>query len=107
MEGKPGSQVASPKLVTMLPCCKVIKSGGEWISSIDMENHITAMPEVAQAAVVAAYHPKWEERPVAIAHRTAVGVHFYVFLVLSVFRLRCFFWFFAFFTNAMEHPPVS
>ena len=44
----------------------LIKSGGEWISSIDLENHICALEDVAQAAVVAAPHPKWDERPVAI-----------------------------------------
>lgn len=44
----------------------LIKSGGEWISSIDLENHILALPGVAQAAVVAQPHPKWDERPVAI-----------------------------------------
>lgn len=41
----------------------LIKSGGEWISSVDLENHIVAMPDVAQAAVVAQPHPKWDERP--------------------------------------------
>jgi len=44
----------------------LIKSGGEWISSVDLENHIVAMSEVAQAAVVAQPHPKWDERPVAL-----------------------------------------
>ena len=44
----------------------LIKSGGEWISSIDLENHICAFEGVAQAAVVAAPHPKWDERPIAI-----------------------------------------
>lgn len=44
----------------------LIKSGGEWISSVDLENHIVAMPEVAQACVVAQPHPKWDERPVAM-----------------------------------------
>ncbi len=44
----------------------LIKSGGEWISSVDLENHIVALPGVAQAAVVAQPHPKWDERPVAI-----------------------------------------
>ncbi len=44
----------------------LIKSGGEWISSIDLENHILSLPGVAQAAVVAQPHPKWDERPVAM-----------------------------------------
>lgn len=44
----------------------LIKSGGEWISSVDLENHIVALPEIAQAAVVAQPHPKWDERPVAL-----------------------------------------
>lgn len=44
----------------------LIKSGGEWISSIDVENHITGLPGVLQAAVVAQPHPKWDERPVAL-----------------------------------------
>ncbi len=44
----------------------LIKSGGEWISSVDLENHIVAMPGVLQAAVVAQPHPKWDERPVAL-----------------------------------------
>ena len=44
----------------------LIKSGGEWISSVDLENHIVAMPDVAQAAVVAQPHPRWDERPVAL-----------------------------------------
>ncbi|MDP6652632.1 MAG: fatty acid--CoA ligase, partial [Gammaproteobacteria bacterium] len=44
----------------------LIKSGGEWISSVDLENHIVAMAGVAQAAVVAQPHPKWDERPVAL-----------------------------------------
>ncbi len=44
----------------------LIKTGGEWISSVDLENHIVALPEIAQAAVVAQPHPKWDERPVAL-----------------------------------------
>lgn len=44
----------------------VVKSGGEWISSIDMENAIVAHPQVREAAVVGVDHPKWQERPVAI-----------------------------------------
>mmetsp|Transcript_98202 Transcript_98202/g.194515 ORF Transcript_98202/g.194515 Transcript_98202/m.194515 type:complete len:565 (+) Transcript_98202:64-1758(+) len=45
----------------------VVKSGGEWISSIDMENLVASMSEIAMAAVVAMPHPKWDERPVVIA----------------------------------------
>ena len=44
----------------------VIKSGGEWISSIALENQLMAHPSVAEAAVIAAAHPKWLERPVAV-----------------------------------------
>jgi fatty-acyl-CoA synthase len=44
----------------------VIKSGGEWISSIDIENIASACPGVKTAAVVGVYHPKWEERPILI-----------------------------------------
>ncbi|MEY4583637.1 MAG: hypothetical protein RJB10_134 [Pseudomonadota bacterium] len=42
----------------------VIKSGGEWISSIDIENIAVAHPAVAMAACIGVYHPKWDERPI-------------------------------------------
>ena len=44
----------------------VIKSGGEWISSIDLENLAVAHPAVAEAAVIGIAHPKWDERPLLI-----------------------------------------
>ncbi|MBV9835953.1 MAG: fatty-acid--CoA ligase [Alphaproteobacteria bacterium] len=44
----------------------VIKSGGEWISSIDLENAAMAHPGVAEAAVIGVFHPKWDERPLMI-----------------------------------------
>ena len=44
----------------------VIKSGGEWISSIEIENHVLAHPAVESAAVVGVAHPKWLERPVLL-----------------------------------------
>ena len=47
----------------------LVKSGGEWISSVDLENHIVALDGVAIAAVVAQPHPKWDERPVALVVR--------------------------------------
>ena len=43
----------------------LIKSGGEWISSVDLENALMAHPAVAEAAVIAIPHPKWGERPLA------------------------------------------
>lgn len=44
----------------------IIKSGGEWISSVELENIVLAHPEVATAAVVGVPHPKWDERPILI-----------------------------------------
>lgn len=44
----------------------VIKSGGEWISSIDLENAVIAHPTVAMAAVIGVPHPKWDERPLLL-----------------------------------------
>jgi fatty-acyl-CoA synthase len=44
----------------------VIKSGGEWISSIDLENLAVGHPAVAEAAVIGVFHPKWAERPLLI-----------------------------------------
>ncbi len=44
----------------------VIKSGGEWISSITLENIAVADPAVAEAAIIAAHHPKWDERPLLL-----------------------------------------
>ena len=44
----------------------VIKSGGEWISSIDIENLAVAHPDVAEAAVIGIAHPKWDERPLLV-----------------------------------------
>jgi fatty-acyl-CoA synthase len=44
----------------------LVKSGGEWISSVDLENHIVAYSGVTMAAVVAQPHPRWDERPVAV-----------------------------------------
>ena len=48
----------------------VIKSGGEWISSIDLENCAVGHPEVAEAAVIGIAHPKWDERPLLVVVRT-------------------------------------
>ena len=49
----------------------VIKSGGEWISSIDLENAAMAHPGVAEAAVIGVPHPKWQERPLLIVVKKA------------------------------------
>jgi fatty-acyl-CoA synthase len=47
----------------------VIKSGGEWISSVDLENAAVGCPGVAEAAAIGVYHPKWDERPLLIVVR--------------------------------------
>jgi fatty-acyl-CoA synthase len=49
----------------------VIKSGGEWISSIDLENVAVGHPDVTEAAVIGVAHPKWDERPLLIVVRRA------------------------------------
>lgn len=45
----------------------LIKSGGEWISSVELENIAMGHPKIAMAAAIAAIHPKWDERPIIIA----------------------------------------
>ena len=47
----------------------VIKSGGEWISTIDLENLAIGHPAVSNAAVIGIAHPKWDERPLLIVAR--------------------------------------
>ena len=44
----------------------VIKSGGEWISSVELENAAVGCPGVAEAAAIGLYHPKWDERPLLL-----------------------------------------
>lgn len=54
----------------------LIKSGGEWISSVDLENMIMAHPKVLEAAVIAVPHPKWVERPLAcVVPKPGVGAN--------------------------------
>jgi fatty-acyl-CoA synthase len=43
----------------------LVKSGGEWISSVELENHLMGHPAVAEAAVIGVPHPRWQERPLA------------------------------------------
>ncbi len=43
----------------------LIKSGGEWISSVEIENELMAHPKIREAAVIGVPHPKWSERPLA------------------------------------------
>ena len=53
----------------------VIKSGGEWISSIDLENIAMGHPAVAEAAVIGVRHPKWDERPLlVVVRKPGIGV---------------------------------
>ena len=49
----------------------VIKSGGEWISSVELENHLMAHPDVIEASVIGVPDPRWEERPLACVVRKA------------------------------------
>jgi fatty-acyl-CoA synthase len=51
----------------------LIKSGGEWISSLDMENAIAAIPSVREVAVIAVPHERWQERPLACIALEADG----------------------------------
>ncbi|HEY9790122.1 MAG TPA: 3-(methylthio)propionyl-CoA ligase [Candidatus Obscuribacterales bacterium] len=51
----------------------VIKSGGEWISSIELENLAMAHPAVHEAAVIGCRHPKWDERPLLVVVRKSGG----------------------------------
>ncbi len=51
----------------------IIKSGGEWISTVELENIAVGYPGIASAAAIAAKHEKWDERPVIIAVKTADG----------------------------------
>ncbi|WP_126175079.1 long-chain fatty acid--CoA ligase [Tsuneonella rigui] len=44
----------------------VIKSGGEWISSVELENAAVGHPSIAEAAAIGIYHPKWDERPILV-----------------------------------------
>lgn len=52
----------------------LIKSGGEWISSVELENIAMAHPEIEMAAVIAAQHSKWDERPVLIVKKSAQSI---------------------------------
>ncbi len=49
----------------------VIKSGGEWISSVELENAAVGHPAVAEAAAIGIYHPRWDERPILVVVRKA------------------------------------
>ena len=51
----------------------VIKSGGEWISSVDFENEAMSHPAIAHAAVIGVPHPKWQERPLLICVPADMG----------------------------------
>ncbi len=60
------ANVSPDGYVTLVDRAKdVIKSGGEWVSSVDLENAIMGHPKVAEAAVIGLAHPTWSERPVA------------------------------------------
>ena len=54
------------ELVIQDRCKDLVKSGGEWISSVLLETYLMGHPQVAEAAVIAVPHPQWLERPLAI-----------------------------------------
>jgi len=58
---------AAGRLIVRDRAKDLVKSGGEWISSIDLENAAVAHPAIAACAVIAIPHPKWDERPVLVA----------------------------------------
>src|SRR5438093_7031256 len=62
---RPGDRVATFSVQITDRAKDVIKSGGEWISSVELENAIMAHPDVLEAAVVGVPDPRWEERPLA------------------------------------------
>ena len=66
MTGDVGKIDAEEYLIISDRSKDLVKSGGEWISSVDLENQIVGLDGVAQACVVAQPHPKWDERPVAL-----------------------------------------
>ena len=57
---------ANGELVIQDRCKDLVKSGGEWISSVLLENYLMGHPKVAEAAVIAVPHPQWVERPLAV-----------------------------------------
>lgn len=68
MTGSQGRKVALPSRAKDL-----VKSGGEWISSIDLENAAVGHEAVAEAAVIAMAHPVWQERPLMLVVRKPGG----------------------------------
>ena len=69
-----------------------IKSGGEWISSLEIENLACSVPGVRQAAVIAARHAKWEDRPLLVLvvdeHRPPSSEDVLTFLASRIARWR-------------------
>jgi fatty-acyl-CoA synthase len=59
------------QLVIQDRCKDLVKSGGEWISSVLLETHLMGHPQVAEAAVIAIAHARWAERPLAVVVRRA------------------------------------
>jgi len=66
------ASISPDSFLTLVDRAKdLVKSGGEWISSIDIENDAMGHPGVAEAAVIAIAHPKWDERPLLIVVKAA------------------------------------
>ncbi len=85
----------------------VIKSGGEWISSVDLENHLLDHEAVAEVAIVAVADPRWEERPLAVVvPAQESGVDFAI-LRRSLTDKVARFWIPEYWTQAPELPRTS
>ena len=63
--GDVGSMTADGFLTLTDRAKDVIKSGGEWISSVELENELMGHPDIREAAVIGLPHERWQERPVA------------------------------------------
>ena len=81
----------------------MIKSGGEWISSIDIENIAMEHPGVAQAACVGVPHPKWDERPLLLVVK-APGAEVTALLLTYTLHRKPYILFTRFFSHPPRHP---
>ena len=85
----------------------VIKSGGEWISSVELENAAVGCPGVAQAAAIGVYHPKWDERPLLLVVRKPEAVALSEEEVLAYLAARIAKWWLPDEVHFVESMPIT